>query len=60
MNDPTLDDIARYTAEDILTRHAPDCLKRPALIEAIARLARLGLEGHLRLYQARHDPPPAG
>jgi hypothetical protein len=49
---PALDAIARETARDILLRHAPDCLDRCALCEAIAHLARLGLEGHLRLYQS--------
>jgi hypothetical protein len=46
-----LDAIAWETAADILRRHAPDCLHRPGLHEAIAHLARLGLEGHLQLYQ---------
>jgi hypothetical protein len=52
----TLDDFARRTAEDILRRHAPDCLDRRPLIEAIVRLARLGIEGHLLLYRAAHGP----
>ncbi len=59
MNDPTLDQLARHTARDILKRHAPDCLDRQPLVEAIARLARLGLEGHVRLYQMQHPPRPA-
>jgi hypothetical protein len=52
MNTPALDAIARDTAQDILIRHAPDCLHRPGLRDAIARLARLGLEAAARLYQA--------
>ncbi len=51
MNDRTLDEFARRTARDILKQHAPDCIHRQPLLEAIARLARLGLEGHVRLYQ---------
>jgi hypothetical protein len=46
-----LNAIAWQTADDILRRHAPDCLHRPGLHEAIAHLALLGLEGHLQLYQ---------
>ncbi len=59
MDDPTLDDLSRRTARDILKRHAPDCLDRQPLIQAIARLARLGLEGHVRLYQTQHVLRPA-
>jgi hypothetical protein len=58
MNERTLDDFAARTAQDILERHAPDCLHRHALRDAIARLARLGLEGHLRLFQTRQEHPP--
>jgi hypothetical protein len=56
VNQPHVDAIARYTAHEILRRHAPDCLNRPGLSEAIARLARLGLEAHVRLYQAEQRP----
>jgi ABC-type ATPase with predicted acetyltransferase domain len=55
MNGPTLDDFAQQTAVDILQRHAPDCLNRPALRDAIARLARQGIEGHVQLFQMLHQ-----
>ncbi|HTU18818.1 MAG TPA: hypothetical protein VMG10_12230 [Gemmataceae bacterium] len=51
MNEQTLDEFAQDTALNILQRHAPDCLQRPGLRAAIARLARLGLESSIRLYQ---------
>jgi hypothetical protein len=46
-----LEQFAEETARDILNRHAPECLDRPGLRDAIARLARLGLENSMRLYQ---------
>jgi hypothetical protein len=60
MNEPAIDAFAQATALDILTRTAPDCLHRRELRQAIARLARQGLEGHLRLYLAQQRPAPAG
>jgi len=58
MNGPTLDDFAQQTALDILQRHAPDCLNRSALRDAIAKLARQGIEGHVQLFQMQHQQPP--
>ena len=46
-----LEQLAQETAKDILKRHAPDCLQHSGLRDAIARLARLGLESSIRLYQ---------
>ncbi len=54
-----LEQFAQKTAREILQRHAPDCLDRPGLRAAIARLARLGLESSLRLYQMRQPDPPS-
>lgn len=51
MNEPNIDRIAQETARDILERHAPDCLQRAELRQAIARLARHGIESSVRLYQ---------
>jgi hypothetical protein len=59
MNEETLDDFARNTALDILKRLAPDCLQRTALRDAIARLARQGIESSIRLYWMQHQPSPA-
>jgi hypothetical protein len=59
MNEAMRDDFARRTAEDILERHTPDCLDRAGLRDAIARLARHGLEGYVRLFEAEHLRPPA-
>jgi hypothetical protein len=52
-----LEQFARKTAQDILKRHAPDCLDRPGLLAAIARLARQGLDISVRMYQTQHQPP---
>jgi hypothetical protein len=46
-----LDQFAQDTARDILQRHAPDCLQRAELRQAIARLAHQGIETSIRLYQ---------
>lgn len=46
-----LQQLAQETAKDILQSHAAGCLQRSGLHDAIARLARLGLESSLRLYQ---------
>ncbi len=51
MNEQTIDAIAQDTALDILERHAPDCLQRIGLRDAIAGLAHLGLESSMRLYE---------
>jgi len=51
MNEETLDDLAQNTALDILKRHAPDCLDRTDLHDAIARLARQGIESSIHLYR---------
>jgi hypothetical protein len=56
-NEPWLDAVARRTAVEIVDRHARDSPNRAALIEAIFRLARCGLEGHARLYEAQHRQP---
>ena len=57
MNELTLDQFAQDTALEILRRHAPDCLNRHGLRDAIARLARQGIEGHVRLFQAQQQQP---
>jgi hypothetical protein len=57
MNEQTLDDLAQDTALDILKRHAPDCLPRLGLRDAIARLARQGIESSVRLFQMQQQPP---
>jgi hypothetical protein len=55
-----LDRIARRTALDIVDLYAdtgvPD---RQGLVEAIARLARLGLDGHVRLFETQQSLPAA-
>jgi hypothetical protein len=33
-------------------------MRDDALVEAIARLVRLGLEGHLQQFEAGRHPPP--
>jgi len=53
-NEPFLDAAAQSTAADIIDRHAPGCPQREALLAAIARLARMGLEGHVRLWESEH------
>lgn len=53
MNERTIDMIAQETAEDILRRHAQDFLQRIGLRDAIARLARQGIESSIHLYQMR-------
>jgi len=58
-NESLLDALARNSAIAIVERHACDVRDRAALVEAIARLARLGLEGHVRLFQARQRELPA-
>ena len=58
MNEKILDDIAQDTALDILKRHAPECLDLAGLRDAIARLARLGLESSIRLYQTQQQQAP--
>jgi hypothetical protein len=58
MSEATLAELVRRTALEILNRHAPDCLRRRALVEAIARLARQGIESAASLYQERHRQPP--
>jgi hypothetical protein len=52
-----LDQFARQTARDILQRHAPDCLHRAELGQAIVRLARQGIESSIRLYQMQQQEP---
>jgi hypothetical protein len=52
-----LEHFARETAQDILKRHAPDCLDRPGLRDAIARLAHLGLMKSVQLYQLQQTSP---
>ena len=59
MNDDfLLDHWSETPAQEILQRHAPDCLNRPELRAAIARLARQGIEGHVRLFRMQHHQPP--
>lgn len=59
MNDDAwLDHWSETTAQDILQCHAPDCINRPELRAAIARLARQGIEGHVWLFRTQHHQPP--
>ena len=58
MNEQHIDRIAQDTALDILKRHAPDCLQRDGLRDAIAGLARLGLQSSFRLYRLQHRQQP--
>ncbi|SPE17884.1 hypothetical protein SBA5_1140016 [Candidatus Sulfotelmatomonas gaucii] len=59
-NESLLDALAHDSTVAIVDRHAADVRNREALIEAIARLTRLGLEGHVRLFQAQQREVPAG
>ena len=59
-NESLLDALAHDSAVAIVDRHAADVRNREALIEAIARLTRLGLEGHVRLFQAQQKESAAG
>ena len=59
-NESLLDAVAYGSAVAIVERHASDVRNREALVEAIAHLARIGLEGHVRLYEAQYGEPPAG
>ncbi|HLN31744.1 MAG TPA: hypothetical protein VK395_28650 [Gemmataceae bacterium] len=52
-NESLLDALARDSAVAIVDRHAADVRNREALIKAIARLTRLGLEGHVRLFRVQ-------
>lgn len=47
--------LARSSAVAIVERHARDLRDREKLVEAIARLALIGLEGHVRLYAAKRS-----
>ena len=58
-NESLLDALAHNSAVAIVERHAGDVRNKEALVEAIARLARLGLEGHVRLFEAQQREPPA-
>jgi hypothetical protein len=59
MSDSTLDRFDQNTAKDILKRYAPDCFDRAGLRDAIARLARQGIESSIRLYQMQQQTTPA-
>ena len=48
-NESFLDALAKRTAVEIIRRHAPDCVSRQGLVDAIARIKRQGLEGQVRL-----------
>jgi hypothetical protein len=50
MDESFLAILARGSAMTIVERHAPDIRNRDALVEAIARVVLIGLEGHVRLY----------
>jgi hypothetical protein len=56
-NELFLDAVAVCTAREIVNRHAPDCADREALIAAIARVQRRGLDAALRLYQTQQASP---
>jgi hypothetical protein len=49
--------LARGSAVAIVDRHAPDVRNREALVEAIARLAFIGLEGHVGLWEQSNELP---
>ena len=51
-DDSLLAILARGSAVAIVDRYARDVRNREALVEAIARLALVGLEGQVRLYAA--------
>lgn len=55
-NEPFLDAVALCTARAIVERHAPDCADRQALLRAIARVARQGLDAHVRLFETQQSP----
>ena len=59
MNEETLDDLALIKSLDILKRLAPDCLQRTGHRDAVATLARQGIESSIRLYRMQHQPSPA-
>ena len=54
-NERFLDAVARRTATEIVERYAGD---PDALRAAIARLARQGLEGHLRQFEQQLQDAP--
>jgi len=58
-DEPTIQQIAQDTAKDILRRYAPDCIDRAALRDAIASLARQGIENSVRLYRMQQQQQPA-
>jgi hypothetical protein len=49
--------IAHSSGVAIVDRHARDVRDREALVEAIARLALIGLQGHVRLFEAEQREP---
>lgn len=53
-NESLLDALAQRTAADIVDRHAGDCR---ALIDAIARIVRCGLEASVLLWKQNCDRP---
>jgi hypothetical protein len=55
-DDSLLATFAHNSAAAIVDRHARD---REALVEAIARIVLLGLEGHVRLFEAEQSRPPS-
>jgi len=59
-NDSLLAALARSSAVAIVNRHARNVPNRDALVEAIARLALIGLEGHVCLFALRQLECPAG
>lgn len=59
-NESLLDALAHDSAVAIVERHAGDVRNKEALVEAIARLTRIGLEGHVRLFEAQQEGPAAG
>lgn len=59
-NESLLDALAHDSAVAIVERHGGDVCNRDALVEAIARLARLGLEGHVRLFELQQSESRAG
>jgi hypothetical protein len=59
-NESWLDAVADATAADIVGRYVPDCPNRRKLEEAVSRLCRIGLEGHLQQFESQQRPPACG
>ena len=56
---PFFDAVADHTAHEIVARYAGDCAHAQALKDAIARLARAGLEASVQLFEQKHGTEKA-